>query len=193
MLVSGIAGIGKSRLAWEFEKYIDGLAADTFWHRGRCLSYGEGVAYWALAEMVRMRCGIVEDEDAVSAGEKLTQTLEEHLPGRRGAPLGAAAHRSPARPRGRAPAGTRRTCSRPGGSSSSGSPSRTRRCSLFEDVQWADAGLLDFIEYLLDWSRSQPLYVFALARPEFAEKRSTWAGKRGFSQLYLEPLPPRRR
>ena len=61
---------------------------------------------------------------------------------------------------------------------------------LFEDVQWADAGLLDFIEYLLDWSRSQPLYVFALARPEFAEKRANWAGKRGFSQLYLEPLPP---
>ena len=53
VLVSGIAGIGKSRLAWEFEKYIDGLAADAFWHRGRCLSYGEGVAYWALAEMVR--------------------------------------------------------------------------------------------------------------------------------------------
>ena len=50
---------------------------------------------------------------------------------------------------------------------------------VFEDVQWADAGLLDFIEYLLDWSRNQPLYVIALARPEFAEKRSTWAGKRG--------------
>ena len=80
VLVSGIAGIGKSRLAWEFEKYIDGLAADTFWHRGRCLSYGEGVAYWALAEMVRMRCGIVDDEDAASASEKLTKTLEEHLP-----------------------------------------------------------------------------------------------------------------
>ena len=61
---------------------------------------------------------------------------------------------------------------------------------VFEDVQWADAGLLDFIEYLLDWSRNQPLYVIALARPEFAEKRSTWAGKRGFTQLYLEPLPP---
>ena len=54
----GSPGIGKSRLAWEFEKYIDGLVDDAFWHRGRCLSYGEGVAYWALAEMVRMRCGI---------------------------------------------------------------------------------------------------------------------------------------
>ena len=53
VLVSGPAGVGKSRLGWEFEKYIDGLAADVWWHRGRCLSYGEGVAFWALAEIVR--------------------------------------------------------------------------------------------------------------------------------------------
>src|SRR6266566_4605304 len=48
--IVGIAGIGKTRLSWEFEKYIDGLAGDVYWHRGRCLAHGEGVAYWALAE-----------------------------------------------------------------------------------------------------------------------------------------------
>ena len=53
--IIGIAGIGKSRLAWEFFKYMDGLPQITYWHRGRCLSYGEGVTYWALADMVRMR------------------------------------------------------------------------------------------------------------------------------------------
>src|SRR5579884_4119465 len=42
--VVGIAGIGKSRLAWEYEKYVDGLAENFWWHRGRCLAYGEGVA-----------------------------------------------------------------------------------------------------------------------------------------------------
>ena len=52
----GIAGIGKSRLAWEFYKYFDGLVDNVYWHRGRCLAYGEGVTYWALADMVRMRC-----------------------------------------------------------------------------------------------------------------------------------------
>ena len=62
MSVTGIAGIGKSRLAWEFYKYIDGLPQTTLWHRGRCLAYGEGVTYWALADMVRMRCRIAEDE-----------------------------------------------------------------------------------------------------------------------------------
>ena len=188
VLVSGIAGIGKSRLAWEFEKYIDGLAVDTFWHRGRCLSYGEGVAYWALAEMVRMRCGILEDEDVASAGEKLTKTLEEHLPD--------AEERRWVRPRLAHLLGLEDGI--PGDEENLFSAWRIlfERLAeqgptvlLFEDVQWADAGLLDFIEYLLDWSRNQPLYVFALARPEFAEKRSTWAGKRGFTQLYLEPLP----
>ena len=43
--IAGIAGIGKSRLGWEFYKYIDGIAGLSYWHRGRCLSYGEGVTY----------------------------------------------------------------------------------------------------------------------------------------------------
>ena len=69
--VTGIAGIGKSRLVWEFYKYFDGLAQIIYWHRGRCLSYGEGVTYWALADMVRMRCRISEDEPADVALAKL--------------------------------------------------------------------------------------------------------------------------
>ncbi len=55
VFVIGIAGIGKSRLGWEYFKYIDGLQETVWWHRGRCLAYGEGVAFWALAEMIRMR------------------------------------------------------------------------------------------------------------------------------------------
>ena len=65
--VTGIAGIGKSRLAWEFYKYFDGIAETVYWHRGRCLPYGEGVTYWALADMVRMRCRIAEEEAPASA------------------------------------------------------------------------------------------------------------------------------
>src|SRR5206468_12060811 len=60
---------------------------------------------------------------------------------------------------------------------------------VFEDMQWADASLLDFVEYLLDWSRNSPIFVLTLARPELLERRPTWgAGQRSFSSLYLEPL-----
>src|SRR5690348_1643714 len=48
--LTGIAGIGKSRLAWEFYKYFDGIVEPVLWHRGRCLAYGDGVSYWALAD-----------------------------------------------------------------------------------------------------------------------------------------------
>src|SRR5439155_4568569 len=77
--ITGIAGIGKSRLAWEFYKYFDGIADTVYWHRGRCLPYGEGVTYWALADMVRMRCRIAEDEEPDAAFGKLRATLEEHI------------------------------------------------------------------------------------------------------------------
>ncbi len=56
-----------------------GIAETIYWHRGRCLSYGEGVTYWALADMVRMRCRIAEDEEPASAQAKLHATLEEHI------------------------------------------------------------------------------------------------------------------
>ncbi|HLX78877.1 MAG TPA: adenylate/guanylate cyclase domain-containing protein, partial [Acidimicrobiales bacterium] len=81
LLVSivGVAGIGKSRLAWEFFKYIDGLADPYFWHLGRCLAYGDGVTYWALAEMVRSRAGIVEAEDPSSAAAKLHAAVETYV------------------------------------------------------------------------------------------------------------------
>src|SRR5207247_8990140 len=76
---AGVAGIGKSRLGWEVFKYLDGLQRVFLWHRGRCLAYGEGVTYWALAEMVRGRAGILEGEDRVSAAAKLHQAVERYL------------------------------------------------------------------------------------------------------------------
>jgi class 3 adenylate cyclase/tetratricopeptide (TPR) repeat protein len=186
--VTGIAGIGKSRLSWEFYKYFDGIAETVYWHRGRCLSYGEGVTYWALADMVRMRCRIAEEEEPASALAKLQATLQEHildpdersfLRPRLAHLLGLAEHQ--ARDKQDLFAAWRLFFERLAESYPT--------VLAFEDMQWADASLLDFVEYLLDWSRNHPIFVLTLARPELQERRPTWgAGQRSFTSLYLEPL-----
>jgi len=184
----GIAGIGKSRLAWEFEKYIDGLIDDVYWHRGRCLSYGEGVAYWALAEMVRMRAAIAEDEDGGAALGKLRDTLTERVPDPE--------EREWIEPRLQQLLGlAERTA-----------PDREDLFSawrlfferiadsgpvvlVFDDLHWADAALLEFVEYLLDWARSHPIFVLALARPDFGERHAGFGGRvRSATTLALDPL-----
>ena len=80
-LVSGVApgGVGKSRIAWEFEKYIDGLAGTVLGHAGRCLSYGEGVSYWALSEMIRARLQIGEEDPLEVVSERLRTGLERWI------------------------------------------------------------------------------------------------------------------
>jgi len=187
--ITGIAGIGKSRLAWEFYKYFDGIAETVYWHRGRCLAYGEGVTYWALADMVRMRCQIAEDDQPSVALDKLQATLSEHLLDEEErrfvepalAQLLGAGEGEDAADRQELFAAWRLFFER---------LSDTYPAVLvFEDLQWADASLLDFVEYLLEWSRSHRLYVITLARPELLEKRQTWgAGQRSFTSIYLEPL-----
>jgi class 3 adenylate cyclase/tetratricopeptide (TPR) repeat protein len=187
--VVGIAGIGKSRLAWEFFKYTDGLPQSTFWHRGRCLAYGEGVAYWALADMVRWRCRIAEDEEPASALAKLQAALAEYVlddderrfvEPRLAHLLGLEDGRE-TREREELFGAWRLFFER----LAAANPT----VLVFEDMQWADASLLDFVEYLLEWSREHAIYVITLARPELLERRPTWgAGRRMFTALYLEPL-----
>ena len=60
---------------------------------------------------------------------------------------------------------------------------------VFEDLQWADTGLLDFIDHLLDWSRGLPILVVTLARPELFDRRPDWgANRRHLTAMALEPL-----
>jgi class 3 adenylate cyclase/tetratricopeptide (TPR) repeat protein len=186
--VSGIAGIGKSRLFWEFFKFVDGLPQRTLFHRGRCLAYGEGVTYWALADMVRMRCRIAEDEEPASAMTKLDATLSEYVldeeerrfvEPRVAHLLGLEARQ----------AGEREELFGAWRLFFERLSDADPVVMVFEDMHWADPSLLDFVEYLLEWARDHPLYVLTLTRPELSERRPTWgAGSRSFSSLYLEPL-----
>jgi class 3 adenylate cyclase/tetratricopeptide (TPR) repeat protein len=185
--VIGPAGIGKTRLAWEFLKYIDGLVEPVWWHDGRSPAFGEGISFWALGEMVRERAGLLETDDEATTRARVAETLARHVPDadeRRwiepallallgiGSGIGAdqlfGAWRA---------FFERLAASAP-------------VVMVFEDHHFADPGLLDFVDHLLEWSRSYPIYVVTLSRPELLDRRPDWgAGKRNFTSLYLEPLP----
>jgi class 3 adenylate cyclase/tetratricopeptide (TPR) repeat protein len=185
--VTGIAGIGKSRLSWEFFKYMDGLKRLFRWHRGRCLAYGEGVTYWALAEMVRGRAGITEGEDRTSAMTKLHQTVENAVPD--------PTDRKFVEPRLAHLLGLEERTATDKSDLFAGWRLFFERLAaadpvimVFEDLQWADPSLLEFIDYLLDWSRAFPIFVMTLARPGH---EAGLGPRRNGTSISLEPLPPR--
>ena len=187
--IMGQGGIGKSRLAWEFLKYIDGILETVRWHQGRSPAYGEGITFWALGEMVRSRVGLLEGDDEATTRSRIDATLREfvadeaerrwiqpaleHLLGIGGSAAGGREELFSA---------WRTFFERVAGDDAA--------VLVFEDVHWADAGLLDFIEHLLTWARSSPILIVTLARPELIERRPNWgAGQRNFTNLSLEPLP----
>jgi tetratricopeptide (TPR) repeat protein len=186
--IVGQAGIGKSRLAWEFEKYIDGLAQEVRWHHGRSPSYGEGITFWSLGEMVRRRAGIAETDDADTTRRQLTASLAEYVPDeseRRwlGAPLAAllGLEEPPVGQREQLFAAWRTFFERVAETGPT--------VMVFEDMQWADQGVLDFIEHVLQWSRAYPILIVTLARPELRERRPSWGvDQRNFTALHLEAL-----
>ncbi|MFI5200336.1 MAG: ATP-binding protein, partial [Candidatus Limnocylindrales bacterium] len=187
--VIGPAGIGKSRLAWELSKYLDGLVGTVWFHDGRSPAYGEGISFWALGEMVRERCHLLETDDAPTTRAKVAETLITHVP-------------DPDERRWIEPALLALLGIEPSttGSEQLFAAWRTffERMTatapvvlIFEDFHFADAGLIDFVDHLLEWSRTLPIFVVTLSRPELLDRRPDWgAGKRNFTSLYLEPLSP---
>jgi class 3 adenylate cyclase/tetratricopeptide (TPR) repeat protein len=186
--VLGIPGIGKSRLAWELEKYIDGLVEDIYWHQGRSPAYGEGLAFWALGEMVRGRARIAESDPPDVARAKLAEMAAEYL-------------RDPAeRARVEPPLATLLGLGGPTSGSTEELTAAWRTLFeriadrgptvlVFEDLHWADPGLLDFIEGLLASARNRPIMVLALAHPELIDQRPTFgATVRNHTRLDLSPL-----
>ncbi len=185
--VVGPAGIGKSRLAWEFLKYIDGLAETIYWHDGRSPSYGEGITFWALGEMVRSRAGLAESDDEATTRRKIGETVAQHVPDEterrwiEPALLALLGHGS-STSADQLFAAWRTFFERLAG--------EAPVVMVFEDLHWADTGTIDFVEHLLDWSKGVPICVVTLSRPELIDRRPDWgAGKRNFVSMYLEPLP----
>ncbi len=187
--VMGVGGIGKSRLAWELLKYVDGLAETIWWHHGRCPSYGDGITFWALGEMVRMRAGIAETDAPGVSRSKLAASVAEHVPDEE--------ERRWLEPRlafllglDERPAGGREELFAAWRTFFERISDGGTVAMVFEDLQWADAGLLEFIESMLEWSRNTPIFILTLARPELLDRRPNWgSGQRSFLAMHLEPLP----
>jgi len=188
--IIGQAGIGKHRLAWEFEKYLDGISETGYWHSGRSPAYGEGISFWALAEMVRERAGIAEGVDADEARRLLTASVNEFVTD--------AEERRWIEPRLAGllglepmPAGEKEELFAAWRTFFERLADRNPVIMVFGDLHWADMGLMDFIEHLLTWAKAHPILVIALARPELMERRAGWGSAvRNATTVTLEPLPP---
>ncbi len=187
--VTGQAGTGKSRLAWEFLKYIDGLVEDVFWHQGRSPAYGEGITFWALGEMVRKRAGLAESDDPATSRRKIADALLEYVPDE--------AERRWIEPKLLGLLGLEEIRAVEREELFAAWRTFFERVSdaattvlVFEDVHWADDGLIDFIDHMAEWSTGHPILLVTLARPEFLERHHEWgAGRRNFVALSLDPLP----
>ena len=183
-----MARLASARAGWrkEFSIYIDGLQETVYWHSGRSPAYGEGITFWALGEMVRERAGLAEYDDEATTRAKVKETvaqwvsdeserawIEPALLTLLGVEGGMAADQL---------FGAWRTFFER-------IAEKGPVALVFEDMHFADTGLLDFVDHLLDFSRGVPLYVVTLARPDLIERRPDWgAGKRNFFSMYLEPL-----
>jgi class 3 adenylate cyclase/tetratricopeptide (TPR) repeat protein len=192
VVACGPAGVGKSRLGWEFEKYVDGITDTVLWHRGRCLSYGDGVAFWPLAEIVRQRLGIAEDDPVEVARAKLDQGVARSIPEHEREYVTARLARLLAaeRPGERGQAMGREELF-------AGWRLFFERLAviapvvlLIENAQHADESFLDFLDHLIDWIRDLPVFVLALARPELYDVRPGFGAGRHRSMFSLDPLDP---
>jgi class 3 adenylate cyclase/tetratricopeptide (TPR) repeat protein len=188
----GVPGMGKSRLVQELSLAIEAEPDLIRWRQGRSLPYGQGVSYWALGEMVKAEAGILESDPAVLARTKLRDVVARVCPAQEAEwveselrPLiGLAEDSSGSDRRDDAFAAWRRFLE--------GLAEERPSVLVFEDLHWADDGLLDFVDVLVDWATDVPLLVVGTARPELLARRSDWGGgKPNSATLSLAPLSER--
>ena len=164
----GAAGVGKSRLAYEFLAGLDGAMVV----RGCCLSYGEGITYWPVVEVLKQLlgpepeqrlAGLGLDQSASRAiqavlGEGGVVASIEEIAWAMRVLLGAFAATAPL-------------------------------VVVLDDIHWGEEAFLDLVDHVADLSRDAPILLFCMARPELLDRRPNWGGgKLNATTVLLEPL-----
>jgi class 3 adenylate cyclase/tetratricopeptide (TPR) repeat protein len=155
--ILGAAGVGKSRLAQEFLAGVDATVV-----RGRCLSYGEGISYWPVTEVVKQLvpageaagplASILGDDTASGSPEEIAWAFRKLLE--------AHAAKRPV-------------------------------VVVLDDLHWGEPTFLDLVEHVADLSRDAPILLLCMARPELLDVRAAWGGgKLNATNVLLEPLAP---
>jgi class 3 adenylate cyclase/tetratricopeptide (TPR) repeat protein len=176
--ITGDPGIGKTRLVADLRAFLDDAGDPVAWHRGRCLSYGEGVTFWALAEMVKEIAGIRETDDRSTATRRLAASvaaveedgIEHDWLRARLAPLVGVAEPGETVDRDESFAAWLRFLR--------GHATRTPTVLVFEDLHWAEPPMLDFVDRSAEGLAGTPTLVVATARPELFDRRPAWGGGR---------------
>jgi predicted ATPase len=186
----GEPGVGKSRLIHEFGRFVDDRPEFVSWRQGRCLPYGDGIAFWALGGIVKAQAGILESDPPAHVVTKLDAALQvlvgqtserEWLRARLAPLLGLGNAEGPGADQAELFAAWRRVIE----AMAADGP----LVLVVEDLHWADAGLLQFLDYLLDSSAAIALLVIAAARPELLDRHpERGEGKPNASAVALSPL-----
>lgn len=161
VMVVGEPGIGKSRIVAELFSLVDDRPELVIWRQGRCLPYGEGVAFWALGEVLKAHAGIYESDDPAAVHAKLEMVLpdgaeREWLRQRLLPLLGLEA--SSLAEREELFAAWRTFWEQVA--------ERSPTVLVFEDLHWADPAMVAFVEHLAGYAEGVPLLVVGTTRPE---------------------------
>jgi class 3 adenylate cyclase len=183
----GEPGIGKSSLVGELVGQLDLAEGPVAWRQGRSPPYPEGIPFWALGEIVKAQAGVLDTDGAELAGGKLHRAVAELIPEPAAAARIEAHLRSLVGLDAEAP-GERDDAFAAWRQFFEAVAARQPLVLAFEDVHWADEGLLDFVDHLVAWAEQAPLLVVCTARPELLAARPGWGAQGRGAKLVLAPL-----